>query len=238
MHPRALFLKILRTTHLMSCLSSRTPHPWPRRPSPHGGGHPYGLPFGPVSLGRPAGSLRTPRGTVRVGKGLGLRCGSPGSPLLPCRADFLVPLLSSVLTVAWVCCLVTAFYWCVRKRRKPGSHARAASEDNTTNNVREQLNQIKNPIEKHGANTVPVKDYESKNSKMSKIRTHNSEVEEDDMDKHQQKARFAKQATYTLVDREEKPAHGTPAKHPNWTNKQDNRDLESAQSLNRMEYIV
>ena len=58
-----------------------------------------------------------------MGKGLGLRCDSPGSPLLPCRADFLVPLLSSVLTVAWVCCLVTAFYWCVRKRRKPGSHA-------------------------------------------------------------------------------------------------------------------
>ncbi|XP_025788516.1 protein jagged-1 [Puma concolor] len=154
------------------------------------------------------------------------------------RTDFLVPLLSSVLTVAWICCLVTAFYWCVRKRRKPSSHARAASEDNTTNNVREQLNQIKNPIEKHGANTVPIKDYENKNSKMSKIRTHNSEVEEDDMDKHQQKARFAKQPAYTLVDREEKPPNGTPAKHPNWTNKQDNRDLESAQSLNRMEYIV
>ncbi|XP_036274237.1 protein jagged-1 isoform X7 [Pipistrellus kuhlii] len=154
------------------------------------------------------------------------------------RTDFLVPLLSSVLTVAWICCLVTAFYWCVRKRRKPSSHARSASEDNTTNNVREQLNQIKNPIEKLGANTVPIKDYENKNSKMSKIRTHNSEVEEDDMDKHQQKARFAKQPAYTLVDREEKPPNGTPAKHPNWTNKQDNRDLESAQSLNRMEYIV
>ena len=34
------------------------------------------------------------------------------------------------------------------------------------------------------------------------------------------------------------PPTGTPAKHPNWTNKQDNRDLESAQSLNRVEYIV
>uniref|UniRef100_A0A8C8YJ51 Delta-like protein n=1 Tax=Prolemur simus TaxID=1328070 RepID=A0A8C8YJ51_PROSS len=154
------------------------------------------------------------------------------------RTDFLVPLLSSVLTVAWICCLVTAFYWCLRKRRKPSSHTHSASEDNTTNNVREQLNQIKNPIEKHGANTVPIKDYENKNSKMSKIRTHNSEVEEDDMDKHQQKARFAKQPAYTLVDREEKPPNGTPTKHPNWTNKQDNRDLESAQSLNRMEYIV
>ena len=72
-----------------------------------------------------------------------------------CLADFLVPLLGSVLTVAWICCLVTAFYWCVRKRRKPSSHARSASEDNTTNNVREQLNQIKNPIEKHGAQHGP-----------------------------------------------------------------------------------
>ncbi|NXK03092.1 JAG1 protein, partial [Herpetotheres cachinnans] len=154
------------------------------------------------------------------------------------KTDFLVPLLSSVLTVAWICCLVTVFYWCIRKRRKQSSHTHAASDDNTTNNVREQLNQIKNPIEKHGANTVPIKDYENKNSKIAKIRTHNSEVEEDDMDKHQQKARFAKQPAYTLVDRDEKPPNSTPTKHPNWTNKQDNRDLESAQSLNRMEYIV
>ncbi|XP_068931510.1 protein jagged-1 [Petaurus breviceps papuanus] len=154
------------------------------------------------------------------------------------KTDFLVPLLSSVLTVAWICCLVTAFYWCFRKRRKPSSHTHTASDDNTTNNVREQLNQIKNPIEKHGANTVPIKDYENKNSKIAKIRTHNSEVEEDDMDKHQQKARFAKQPAYTLVDRDEKPPNSTPTKHPNWSNKQDNRDLESAQSLSRMEYIV
>lgn len=154
------------------------------------------------------------------------------------KTDFLVPLLSSVLTVAWVCCLVTAFYWCFRKRRKQSTHTHTASDDNTTNNVREQLNQIKNPIEKHSANAVPIKDYENKNTKIAKIRTHNSEVEEDDMDKHQQKPRFAKQAAYTLVDRDEKPPNGTPTKHPNWTNKQDNRDLESAQSLNRMEYIV
>ncbi|EMP31745.1 Protein jagged-1 [Chelonia mydas] len=152
--------------------------------------------------------------------------------------NFLVPLLSSVLTVAWICCLVTAFFWCIRKRRKQSSHTHTASDDNTTNNVREQLNQIKNPIEKHGANTVPIKDYENKNSKIAKIRTHNSEVEEDDMDKHQPKSRFAKQPAYTLVDRDEKPPNSTPTKHPNWTNKQDNRDLESAQSLNRMEYIV
>lgn len=113
-----------------------------------------------------------------------------------------------------------------------------ATEDNTTNNVREQLNQIKNPIEKHAANSVPIKDYENKNSKIAKIRTHNSEVEEDDMDKHQQKSRYVKQPAYTLVDRDEKPPISTPTKQPNWTNKQDNRDLETAQSLNRMEYIV
>ncbi|XP_073484368.1 protein jagged-1 [Aquarana catesbeiana] len=154
------------------------------------------------------------------------------------RTDFLVPLLSSILTVAWICCLVTAFYWCIRKRRKHTSQSHVATEDNTTNNVREQLNQIKNPIEKHAANSVPIKDYENKNSKIAKIRTHNSEVEEDDMDKHQQKSRYVKQPAYTLVDRDEKPPISTPTKQPNWTNKQDNRDLETAQSLNRMEYIV
>ncbi|XP_043912735.1 protein jagged-1 [Protopterus annectens] len=154
------------------------------------------------------------------------------------KSDFLVPLLSSILTVAWICCLVTALYWCVRRRRKQSTHSHTASDDNTTNNVREQLNQIKNPIEKHGLNSIPIKDYENKNSKIAKIRTHNSEVEEDDMDKHQQKPRFTKQPAYTLVDRDEKTPHSTPTKHPNWTNKQDNRDLENAQSLNRMEYIV
>uniref|UniRef100_A0A671QS72 Delta-like protein n=1 Tax=Sinocyclocheilus anshuiensis TaxID=1608454 RepID=A0A671QS72_9TELE len=110
----------------------------------------------------------------------------------------------------------------------------SATEDNTTNNVREQLNQIKNPIEKHAAHGVTIKDYEGKNSIIAKIRTHNSEVEEEEMDKHLQKAHFTKQPAYTLVEREER----APNKNPNWTNKQDNRDLETAQSLNRMEYIV
>uniref|UniRef100_A0A8C1IZM0 Delta-like protein n=1 Tax=Cyprinus carpio TaxID=7962 RepID=A0A8C1IZM0_CYPCA len=112
--------------------------------------------------------------------------------------------------------------------------ATSATEDNTTNNVREQLNQIKNPIEKHATHGVAIKDYEGKNSIIAKIRTHNSEVEEEEMDKHLQKARFTKQPAYTLVEREER----APNKNPNWTNKQDNRDLETAQSLNRLEYIV
>ncbi|KAK1171313.1 protein jagged-1b-like [Acipenser oxyrinchus oxyrinchus] len=152
------------------------------------------------------------------------------------KTDYLVPLLSSVFIVIWILALVTAFLWCMRRRRKQSSHTHAATEDNTTNNVREQLNQIKNPIEKHAASSVPIKDYENKNSIIAKIRTHNSEVEED-IDKHQ-KTRFTKQPAYTLVDREDKTPHTTPTKNPNWTNKQDNRDLETAQSLNRMEYIV
>ncbi|KAG7462857.1 hypothetical protein MATL_G00189190 [Megalops atlanticus] len=156
-------------------------------------------------------------------------------------ADYLVPLLSSVFIVLWILAVGSAFLWCVRRRRKQSTHGNVAAsttDDNTTNNVREQLNQIKNPIEKHAANSAPIRDYDGKNSVIAKIRTHNPEVEEDKEEKHLQKARFAKQPAYTLVDREDKTAHTTPAKHPNWTNKQDNRDLETAQSLNRMEYIV
>ncbi|MGH0129162.1 UNVERIFIED_CONTAM: hypothetical protein FKN15_038850 [Acipenser sinensis] len=151
------------------------------------------------------------------------------------KTDYLVPLLSSVFIVVWILALVTAFLWCMRRRRKQSSHTHAATEDNTTNNVREQLNQIKNPIEKHAASTVSIKEFENKNSIIAKIRTHNSEVE--DIDKHQ-KTRYTKQPAYTLVDREDKTPHTSPTKNPNCTNKQDNRDLETAQSLNRMEYIV
>ncbi|XP_035263180.1 protein jagged-1a isoform X3 [Anguilla anguilla] len=168
----------------------------------------------------------------------------------PAPTDYLVPLLSSVFIVIWILALGSAFLWCVRRRRKQSSQGNAgavATEDNTTNNVREQLNQIKNPIEKHPANAntnaVPVKDYEDKNSIIAKIRTNNSEVvvpeeEEEGAEKRLQKGRFAKRPAYTLVDGEDRTPHTTPTKHPNWTNKQDNRDLETAQSLNRMEYIV
>lgn len=155
--------------------------------------------------------------------------------LVSSSPDYLVPLLSSIFIVLWILALASAFLWCVHRRRKRNSNAAiSAAEDNTTNNVREQLNQIKNPIEKHAAHSVAIKDYEGKNSIIAKIRTHNSEVEEEDMEKHLQKARFTKQPAYTLVEKEERTAN----KNPNWTNKQDNRDLETAQSLNRTEYIV
>lgn len=159
-------------------------------------------------------------------------------------SEYLVPLLSSVFIVLWVLVLVFVLLWCMRRRRKQSNHngtSAAGSEDNTTNNVREQLNQIKNPIEKHVGLTVAIKDYENKNSIIAKIRTNHPEGDEDDKERHLQKGRFAKQPAYTLVERDEKVPISNPnptSKNPNWTNKQDNRDLETANSINRMDYIV
>lgn len=159
-------------------------------------------------------------------------------------SDYLVPLLSSIFIGIWVLVLVFFLLWCMRRRRKQSNHnggAATGSEDNTTNNVREQLNQIKNPIEKHVGLTVAIKDYENKNSIIAKIRTNHPEGDEDNKERHLQKGRFAKQPAYTLVERDEKTPISNPnstSKNPNWTNKQDNRDLETANSINRMDYIV
>ncbi|CAL8367128.1 unnamed protein product [Gadus morhua 'NCC'] len=170
------------------------------------------------------------------------------------KTDYLVPLLSSVFIVIWVLVFVSLFFWCVRRRRKQGGHGGSSggvgsalspgSEDNTTNNVREQLNQIKNPIEKHAGLSVAIKEYEDKNAIIAKIRTnHPDPGDEDDKERHPPKARFAKQPAYAPVERDDKASAGVlssaaPGKQPNWTNKQDNRDLETANSINRMDYIV
>ncbi|XP_030635392.1 protein jagged-1a isoform X2 [Chanos chanos] len=171
--------------------------------------------------------------------------------------DYLVPLLVSVVIVIWVLALASVFLWCVKHRRKQSSHpgnasintgtaltTASAEENNAVNNAREQLNKIKNPIEKNTPNGLPVKDHhDDKNAINAKIRTHIAEPanlsEDEDSDKRLQKARFPRQAAYTLVDREDRSPNGTlVSKNPNWTNKRDNRDLESQQSLHRMEYIV
>ncbi|XP_077468961.1 protein jagged-1b-like isoform X2 [Stigmatopora argus] len=167
----------------------------------------------------------------------------------PSKTDYLVPLLSSIFIVLWVLLLISVLLWCMRRRRKQsnpggaggggGASAAAGSEDNTTNNVREQLNQIKNPIEKHVGLSVAIKDYERKNSIIANMRTNHPEGDEDDKERHLQKGRFAKQPAYTLVERDDKMSGpNSAARHPNWTNKQDNRDLETANSINRMDYIV
>uniref|UniRef100_A0A6Q2ZCH1 Delta-like protein n=1 Tax=Esox lucius TaxID=8010 RepID=A0A6Q2ZCH1_ESOLU len=95
----------------------------------------------------------------------------------------------------------------------------AEDPNNAVNNVREQLNQIKNPIDKHGPTNglPPGKEhpnhlhyhYEDKNSLVNaKIRTNNSDVgshhsDDEESEKRLQKARFPRQSAYTLVDREE-----------------------------------
>uniref|UniRef100_A0A674EYA6 Delta-like protein n=1 Tax=Salmo trutta TaxID=8032 RepID=A0A674EYA6_SALTR len=149
--------------------------------------------------------------------------------------DYLVPLLVSVVIIIWLLAVASAFIWCIKRRRKPSTHTgvntqssspatTAEDTNNAVNNVREQLNQIKNPIDKH--------------SLANDVGSHHSDDEESE--KRFQKARFPRQTPYTLVDREERSPQplSTAGKHPNWINKQDNRDLESAQSLNRMEFIV
>lgn len=185
----------------------------------------------------------------------------------------------SVVIVIWLLAVASAFIWCLKRRRKPSTHtgvntqstspaATAEDTNNAVNNVREQLNQIKNPInEKHAGggghltSSVAIKDLEDKNSIIAKVRTHHPPEGEEDNDKERHmgnKGRFtvtAKQPAYTLVEREDRGLNGglgangpndgdgrttvqPSSKHPNWTNKQDNRVLETAHSMNRMDYIV
>ncbi|XP_017571984.2 protein jagged-1a [Pygocentrus nattereri] len=172
--------------------------------------------------------------------------------------EYLVPVLVSVVTVIWLMALASVLLWFVRRRRKQNgsttatSHASpspmsTAEDNNAANNAREHLNQIKNHIEKNQASNGNDKlNGDDKNAVIAKIRTHFSETpssqpdEDMDTDKRLHKARFPRQPTYTLVDRDEQPClNGMAGKQPHWTNKRDNRDLEQSQnSLHRMEYIV
>ncbi|XP_057188255.1 protein jagged-1a isoform X1 [Triplophysa rosa] len=184
------------------------------------------------------------------------------------NVDYLVPLLVSIVTAVWVLALASVFLWCVRHRRKQSSSPTAinpaatfstgTTEDNTVNNAREHLNQIKNHIVKNASNSsLPGKEHcDDKNKVKAKIKTHYSEshrLAEDipNSSKRLQKTRFP--PAYMLVDRDDRlSSNCTDAKHPHWTNKRDNRDLESQHrvpdsqhrdletqhSLRKMEYIV
>uniref|UniRef100_A0AAQ5X8T1 Delta-like protein n=1 Tax=Amphiprion ocellaris TaxID=80972 RepID=A0AAQ5X8T1_AMPOC len=174
--------------------------------------------------------------------------------------DHLVPLLVSVIMVVWVLAVVSVLLWCVRRRRKQNTHtgvstqaslslAPAVEDNNALHNsissTREQLNHIKNPIEKNPPSHHQQQQqqrrlllhrylYEDKNSVNAKIRKPDggsqSEVE---VDKRLQKARFPlAPPAYSLVDWEERAPHPTTSKPPQWTSKQDNR------SVSRVEYIV
>lgn len=177
--------------------------------------------------------------------------------------DHLVPLLVSVVIVVWLTAVASMLLWCVRKRRKsssahtgvsaqalPPAAAPAAEDNNALHNsvgaaAREQLNHIKNPIEKlqhhhqqqhqlllhHHHHHL----YEDKNAINAKIRKSDggggdgSQSDEDEVDKRLQKARFPRAPpAYSLVDWEER--------RPHRTSKQDNRLQPHA--VNRMEYVV
>uniref|UniRef100_A0A3B4Z5A1 Delta-like protein n=1 Tax=Stegastes partitus TaxID=144197 RepID=A0A3B4Z5A1_9TELE len=176
--------------------------------------------------------------------------------------DHLMPLLVSVIVVVWALAVASALLWCIRRRRKLNTHtavstqassslAPAAEDNNALHNsistAREQLNHIKNPIEKnppshHQQHQLLLHHhlYEDKNSVNAKIRKADSgsQSDEDEVDKRLQKARFPlTPPAYSLVDWEERAAHHTASKPPHWTSKQDNRQLQS-RSVNRVEYIV
>uniref|UniRef100_A0A3P8U614 Delta-like protein n=1 Tax=Amphiprion percula TaxID=161767 RepID=A0A3P8U614_AMPPE len=147
--------------------------------------------------------------------------------------DHLVPLLVSVIMVVWVLAVVSVLLWCVRRRRKQNTHtgvstqassslAPAVEDNNALHNSissgREQLNHIKNPIEKN-----PPSHHQQQQQHQS----------EDEVDKRLQKAGFPlAPPAYSLVDWEERAPHPTTSKPPQWTSKQDNR------SVSRVEYIV
>lgn len=176
--------------------------------------------------------------------------------------DHLIPLLVSVVIVIWVLAAASMLLWCIQRRRKQSAHTGVstqtslslvpAPEDNNTlhnavNNAREQLNHIKNPIEKNPPNhhqhhlLLNHHHYEDKNSVSAKIRKSDagSQSDEEEAEKRLQKTRFPRAPpAYTLVDWEERSLHHMTGKPPHWTSKQDNRDVESVQSINRREYIV
>ncbi|XP_030591083.1 protein jagged-1a-like isoform X3 [Archocentrus centrarchus] len=175
--------------------------------------------------------------------------------------DRMMPLLVSVVIIIWVLAVTSMLLWCIRRQRKQSAHAGVCTqalpslaptvEDNNTlhNSIsatREQLNHIKNPIEK----TLPShhQQYhllhhhicEDKNAVNAKIRKSDtgSQSEEDQGDKRLQKARFPlAPPSYPLIDWEEQHPYHSITKHPQWTSKQDNRQLQS-QSVNRVEYVA
>uniref|UniRef100_A0A7N6A3Z4 Delta-like protein n=1 Tax=Anabas testudineus TaxID=64144 RepID=A0A7N6A3Z4_ANATE len=178
------------------------------------------------------------------------------------QTDHLVPLLVSVVIVVWLLAVVSMLLWCVRRRRKRSAHTGVstqvsssltpAAEDNnalhnSVSTAREQLNHIKNLIEKNPPNhhqqhhlLLHHQLYEDKNSVNARVQKSDtgSQSDEEEVDKRLQKARFPRgPPPYSLVDWEERHPHHMTGKPPHWTSKQDNRQLQT-QGANRLEYPV
>ncbi|CAI9570609.1 unnamed protein product, partial [Staurois parvus] len=96
-------------------------------------------------------------------------------------SDYLVPVLCVVFGIVWVTCIIICVWW-MRKRRKERERRRESREDET-NNQRQPLNPIWNPI------GVPYRDiqYECKNLLYNQNRTSASDeaMKEDVVDKEE-----------------------------------------------------
>uniref|UniRef100_A0A3P9JJ03 Delta-like protein n=1 Tax=Oryzias latipes TaxID=8090 RepID=A0A3P9JJ03_ORYLA len=165
--------------------------------------------------------------------------------------SYLMPLLVSMVILVWALAVGSVLLWCL-KRRKPGGHTGvitqapspsgpAAEDNNALHNsvsaAREQLNHIKNPIEKkppnhhhHLLHHHLCEDKNSVNFKTCKSESSGSQSDEDEVEKKLQKRRFP------LAPPAYSPRH-VRSKPPHWTNKQDNRQLQS-QSVNRAELVA
>ncbi|XP_069385643.1 protein jagged-1a-like isoform X2 [Paralichthys olivaceus] len=166
--------------------------------------------------------------------------------------DFMVPLLVTMAIVIWVLAVVSMLQWCLKRWRKQSVHtgvctqassslAATVEENNTLHNsvsgARDQLNHIRNLIEKNPPNHHHHlhKDKNSVNAKIRKSDT-GSQSNDEEVDKRLQKARFpGAPPAYSLVDWDERPLNLPTDKL--WIHKQDNRQLQS-QSVSRAEFIV
>uniref|UniRef100_A0A3P9MGT0 Delta-like protein n=1 Tax=Oryzias latipes TaxID=8090 RepID=A0A3P9MGT0_ORYLA len=167
-------------------------------------------------------------------------------------SGYLMPLLVSMVILVWALAVGSVLVWCL-KRRKPGGHTGvitqapspsgpAAEDNNALHNsvsaAREQLNHIKNPIEKKPPNPHHhhllhhhlCEDKNSVNFKTCKSESSGSQSDEDEVEKKLQKRKFP------LAPPAYSPRH-VRSKPPHWTNKQDNRQLQS-QSVNRAELVA
>lgn len=169
--------------------------------------------------------------------------------------ESLLPLLVSMVMVAWALAIFSILLLCLFRRRKQHAHtgvstqaeaatlyAPAPEDNNALHNsmcaAREQLNHIKNPIEKnpvahHNQNQhqhlLHQNLYEDKNSIIAKTRRSDTGSQSDEDDADKRNARLSRSPpAYSLVDWDQ-------TKTQLWTFKQDNRQLQNAK---RAEFMV
>nr|XP_033808556.1 protein jagged-2 isoform X1 [Geotrypetes seraphini] len=142
-------------------------------------------------------------------------------------SDYLVPILCTVFSIVWLTCIIICIWW-TRKRRKERERNRPPV-DESTNNQREPLNPIKNPIDKPYSNKAVQ--YECK--KFISQRTCETEEEQEEpegevvmeVDKCLSRTHPKTFSTKGVIDTSE----STPVKRPHRTShgKMDNRCVKN-----------